>query len=208
MINQIIKFVVKKDCIEIAKNQLLSEKKRIEQQPESSEYRLFIDNNNPQIFFVFVGWKDKSAAEEYNSKPHYQQFLNTLDSSLVSPAEAMTLGATSPGPATEVKQYKEEDDPFTIFFIFKFKPEMRQRLLERFDTHITKTRQEEGNVLFDLYTIEGAPDTLAVYEHWRNESAVWDVHFKQPYSEVTGALMHEAVIGDLEQYMNFVTEIS
>jgi len=46
-----------------------------------------------------------------------------------------------------------------------------------------------------------------VYEHWRNESAVWDIHFRQTYSEVTGGLMKEVEVGEMEQYMNFVTEL-
>jgi hypothetical protein len=37
---------------------------------------------------------------------------------------------------------------------------------------------------------------------------VWDIHFNKPYSKVTGALMKEAVVGEMEQYMNFVTEIA
>jgi hypothetical protein len=52
----------------------------------------------------------------------------------------------------------------------------------------------------------GADDTLAVYEHWRKESDVWDVHFEQPYSVVMGALVQEAVVGDMAQYVNLVVE--
>jgi len=63
-------------------------------------------------------------------------------------------------------------------------------------------------LLFDLFTINGNDDTLAVYEHWRKESDVWDIHFNQPYSKVTGALMEKAVVGDMNQYMNFVTQIA
>lgn len=100
------------------------------------------------------------------------------------------------------------DDVFIILFIFQFHETFRDKLLERFAEHIALTRTEEGCLLFDLYTIDGKDDTLVVYEHWRNESAVWDIHFKQPYSEVTGALLQEAIIGIMKQYMNFVTELT
>jgi quinol monooxygenase YgiN len=50
----------------------------------------------------------------------------------------------------------------------------------RFEEHITNARKEEECLQFDLYTIDGQDDTLAVYEHWRKESDVWDIHFKQP----------------------------
>lgn len=51
-------------------------------------------------------------------------------------------------------------------------------------------------------------NTLAVYEYWRNESAVWGIHHKQPYSEIADALMKEAVVGDMGKYMNFVSALA
>ncbi|XQF93177.1 hypothetical protein ACOBV9_03420 [Pseudoalteromonas espejiana] len=46
-----------------------------------------------------------------------------------------------------------------------------------------------------------------MYEHWRSESDLWDIHFNQPYSIETGELLEQAVIGDMKQYMSFVSEI-
>jgi quinol monooxygenase YgiN len=85
---------------------------------------------------------------------------------------------------------------------------MQDSFVAQFKEHIAHTRQEHGNLLFDLYTIDNDDQTLVVYEHWRQESDVWDIHFQQPYAKVTGALMAEGVIGDMEQYMNFVTQIA
>ncbi|MEI8641776.1 antibiotic biosynthesis monooxygenase [Pseudoalteromonas sp. Hal099] len=80
--------------------------------------------------------------------------------------------------------------------------------MERFATHVTQTRsQEPGNLVFDLYSIENNDDTLVVYEHWRSESALWDIHFKQPYAVKTSELLAQAVVGDMQQYMSFVKEI-
>lgn len=121
----------------------------------------------------------------------------------------MTLNDTTPSPLHEnnPKSANEEDDIFIIFFIFKIKPGYREKILNQFKIHVPNTRaQEAGNIIFDLYTVEGQDDTFAVYEHWRKESDVWDIHFNQPYAVETGKLMNEAVVGELEQYMNFVTE--
>lgn len=80
-------------------------------------------------------------------------------------------------------------------------------MIAQFEKHITHTKNEAGNILFDLYTVDGSDDELVVYEHWRKESDVWDIHFHQPYAEETGALMEKAVVGDMKQHMNFVTEV-
>jgi len=48
-----------------------------------------------------------------------------------------------------------------------------EKLLSQFEIHIIKTcSEEEGNIIFDLYIIDGQEYTLAVYGHWRKESDV------------------------------------
>ncbi len=93
----------------------------------------------------------------------------------------MNLGETAPLPlyAKNPRRPNPEDEVFVIFFIFKFKEGYRERLLRRFEKHVVHTREEEGCLLFDLYTVEGAPDTLAVDEHWRKESDVWETELYQ-----------------------------
>lgn len=206
MINLIIKFTVKPAHTEAFKNVLLENKKGSEQEAGFRGMNLFVDNKNPNIIFAYDSWKDEAALESHKQTVHAQNMMQLAEIALESLPEIMMLGETNPTPAP-VKFLNSEDEPFVIFFIFKIKEEYRERLLNRFEIHIENTRKEQGNLLFDLYTVNGVNDTLVVYEHWRTASDVWDIHMKQPYSEITGALMNEAVVGDLEQYMSFVTEI-
>ena len=95
-----------------------------------------------------------------------------------------------------------------MFCILKIDTDYKAELLTQFEAHITQTRQQEqGNLLFDLYTVENQEDTLVIYEHWRKESDLWDIHFSQPYVIETAQLMEKAVIGEIKQYMSFVTEL-
>lgn len=209
MITKIVKFEVKAGSSESFRTVLSENKTGAAAEPGSVDMRIFVDRKNPNIFFSYERFTDEAALNAHKEQSYTQKLIDLFDTALVSPPECLNLADTAPAPiaVNEQKQPNIEDDVFVIFFIFKFKDGYRDKLLARFEEHISHTRQEEGNLLFDLYTIDGQDDTLAVYEHWRKESDVWDIHFKQPYSEVTGALMGEAVVGDMEQYMNFAKEI-
>jgi len=207
MLNQIIKFTVKSDYKDAFQAALLEAKKGTQQETGNVEVKQFVDNNNPNVFFEYMRWEDQAAIEHHQTQDYVTNIMNLAQDALECPPTILNLGETKPAPVP-LKKANPEDDVFIIFFIFKFKDGMRQKLLDRFEDHIENTRKEKGNLLFDLFTVNGDENTLAVYEHWRKESDVWDIHFKQPYAEITGALMHEAVIGDMEQYMNFVTEIN
>ncbi|MDM8517772.1 antibiotic biosynthesis monooxygenase [Desulfobacterales bacterium HSG16] len=113
---------------------------------------------------------------------------------LQSSVEILNLGETRPEPDHYSKPVNLDDDIFTVFSIFKIKKDYHKRLLKQFEKHIAHTRREDGCILFDLYTVDGTDDTLAAYEHWRNASALWDIHSKQPYTVETDALIKEAVI--------------
>lgn len=210
MITKIIKFAVKPEASEYFKTVLSENKTGAAKESGSVEMRIFADRKNLNLFFSYERFTDEAALNAHKEQSYTQKLIGLFDTALASPPECLNLADTVPAPVavSEQQQPKQEDDVFVIFFIFKFKNGYRDKLLARFKEHITLTRQEEGNLLFDLYTIDGQDDTLAVYEHWRKESDVWDIHFKQPYSEITGVLMGEAVVGDMEQYMNFVKEIA
>ncbi|MCL1067537.1 antibiotic biosynthesis monooxygenase [Shewanella olleyana] len=207
MLNQIVKFTVKPEYQAEFKAALLANKQGTASEAGNIEMKLFVDNQNPNVFFAFERWENQAAIEHHMAMPYTSAMIALFENSLEKPLELFNLGETTPLPVA-LKPANPEDDVFVILFIFKINPDMRQQLLTQFEEHITQTRKEPGNLLFDLYTVEDDDSTIAVYEHWRKESDVWDIHFNQPYSKVTGALMEQAVIGDMNQYMNFVTEIS
>lgn len=206
MINKIVKFNVKPEYTETFKAALLNDKMKAQREDGCIEFRLYVDNKNPNLFFTYERFIDKQAFDTHMDQDYVQEIEKLAAASLSSPVEFLSLGETNPLPIP-LKEANKEDDEFVIFFQFKFKDGYKDKLIERFGKHIPETRKEKGNLLFDLFTIDGQDDTLMVYEHWRKESDVWDIHFKQPYAEITGALMNESVVGNLEQYMNFVTEI-
>lgn len=203
----IIKFNVKSKFTEAFKQKLLVSQKNAEKEQGNIAIRIYQDNNNPSLFFVYERWADKAAVANHKLQPYTQALIELAQTALTEAPDSYTVEDTSPTPV-EPLEADPLDPRFNIFFIFKIKPGTRGKLLEQFKYHITHTRTEGGCLLFDLYTVDADEETLVVYEHWRKESDVWDIHFKQPYAMETGQLMEECVVGDMQQYMNFVSQIA
>ncbi|MEH6596251.1 MAG: antibiotic biosynthesis monooxygenase [Colwellia polaris] len=208
MITQIVKFDIKPEQIETFKAALVVDKQGAESEQGCLELRLFQDKNQAGVFFAYERFQDQAALDYHAEQSYVKNVLGMLESASKAAPTVMVLNNTAPTPLHEsnTKKVHEADDVFSVFFIFDIKPAYRQQLLTRFESHVENTRQEQGNLVFDLYTIDGKDDTLVIYEHWRKESDLWDIHFNQPYAIETGALLNEAVVGDLKQYMSFVEE--
>jgi len=206
MKNLIVKFTTKPEGRIAFMEALLENRKGSQKEEGFVGMNLFEDTKNPNIIFAYESWKDESAIDNHKQSVHTVDMLKVAETTLVCAPDVLILGDTKPAPVP-AKTTNAEDELLIIFFIFKIKEGYKQRLVDRFEIHIENTRKEKGNLLFDLYTVEGQDDTLVVYEHWRTESDVWEIHMKQPYAEITGKLMNEGVVGDLEPYMSFVKEI-
>lgn len=209
MLTLIVKFDVKPEQLETFKQVLNDNKLGSQNEPGMLEMRFFEGKDSPTTIFAYERWASAEAHQTHANQPYAKALFELAETALASPLEVLNLKDTHPAPLHESspKQVQPQDEVFSIFFIFKIKLEYREQLLKQFSSHIVHTRSEEpGNLVFDLYTIEGQDDTLVVYEHWRTESDVWDIHFNQPYAIDTGKLLEQAIVGDMKQYMNFVKE--
>ncbi len=207
MYNLLATFTVKQESIPAFKAACLQSLTASRKEAGNVEMMLYADDNKDNVFYVYSRWNNEAAYEFHKTLPHSVNIAKVAKASLLKAPELMSLGTTMPIPPHNLKQVNAEDQEETLFFIFKIKEGYRKRVIERFETHIKHSRTEEGNLLFDFYTIDGNENTFVVYENWRSKSALFDIHLKTPYSEVTGALLGEAMIGEMNQYMNFITEI-
>ncbi|MCL1065699.1 antibiotic biosynthesis monooxygenase [Shewanella olleyana] len=204
---QILKFTVKPESRDKFVAALMHNKQQSAQETGNIAMRLYVDNSNTNVLFAYDRWQDEEALNYHLQQTYTQKLLALAETTLAEPIDIQTLHDSALTPVAPL-QADKEDPRFNIFFIFKIKPGTRDALLAQFEKHITHTRTEPGCLLFDLYTVQDDPETLVVYEHWRKESDVWDIHFHQPYAVETGKLMEESVVGDMQQYMHFVTQLA
>ncbi len=203
MINRVIKFTVPPEQVHAFKASFAIASAGALQEPGFEQARLFVTRANPNTFFAYERLQDQEA---HAAMPHTRQLFDFLASSGTQ-VEQFNLGETVPAPVPLSANTDAVDNELAVFFIFKPRPGFRDQVLKQFTSHIQQARQESGNVVFDLYTIDDSNDTLMVYERWENEAALMETHFSQPYAQVTGALLNDAVPGNLEDGMHFSSEI-
>ena len=169
--------------------------------------KLYVDAADATTLYLYSQWESEAALRSHEEESYSKGLKLLADMALTAPPEVMNLTITEPAPDHGSKTLDPEDEGVTLLFIFKIKAGFREKILERFETHVAESRKEQGCIIFDMYTIDGVDDTFVVYEQWRSKSDLYDVHFNQPHSEITGALMQDAMAGTMEEYMHFVTEI-
>ena len=210
MIVQIVKFDIQPTHIALFKALLEDDKQGAKNEAGLLEMRLYQDKNLPNIFFAYERFESQSAIEHHAEQQYTKALLDALPTISNKAPEIFYLNGTTPAPLFEKnpKTVNAEDELFIMFCILKINTNYRAELLTQFEDHITQTRQQEqGNLIFDLYKVKNQEDTLVLYEHWRKESDLWDIHFNQPYVIETARLMEKAVVGEIKQYMNFVIEL-
>ncbi|MFD1552664.1 hypothetical protein DNU06_09140 [Putridiphycobacter roseus] len=206
-VTQLVKFTVKMDHVQEFKKATVNSLNLSLEEEGNIAMKLYTDDNNPAIIYVYSQWENKEAYKIHGDKPHTKELSKVVKKSLATKPEIMVLGNTKPFPVAS-KELASEDKEETLFFIFKVKDGYQDRVIKQFEKHIKNTRKEKGNLFFNLYTVEGDSTTFVVYENWRNAAAIWDIHMNQPYAKETGALLNEAIVGEMNDGMNFVSELN
>jgi quinol monooxygenase YgiN len=99
---------------------------------------------------------------------------------------AAVLGAPAfaqkPNPIiADVKaKLKNPDKPFTMVVVFKVKPGKEKAFVELVAAAKKKTRQEKGNLAYDLYQSAEQPEIYVNWEKWKNIDGLAD-HVKADY---------------------------
>lgn len=208
MFNLLAKFTVKPEFISEFKEAATHSVYESRKEEGNIEMRFFADDKKDNVFYVYSRWDNGAAYEFHKVLPHSKNIAKVAKATLLAPPEIIPLGLTKPTTARGQKHTNAEDDVETLFFMFDIKDGYRERIIERFETHVKESRKEDGNILFEFYTVDDKANTFVVFEQWRNKSALFDIHLKTEYSEHTGALMEDAMVGEMGQYMNFVTELA
>jgi quinol monooxygenase YgiN len=61
-----------------------------------------------------------------------------------------------------------------------FRPDDRQRVADLLATLVAASRREPGCVTYVAHTVEGEPDTVVIYEQYRDEQAL-EAHRASPH---------------------------
>lgn len=60
------------------------------------------------------------------------------------------------------------------------------------------TREEPGNVRFDVFRVQHEPDRLVIFEHWKDRASL-EEHWTRPYTQEAIRLFDEHLLAPLEE---------
>lgn len=89
-------------------------------------------------------------------------------------------------------------DEVIVMLRLKFKPGAIIDVLKEIVPSAVLTREEPGNIEFNIYRATDDEDCLVLFERWANQ-AVLDQHWQQEYTKRVLALFEENLIRPLSQ---------
>ena len=85
-----------------------------------------------------------------------------------------------------------------VMLRLKFKPGTIAHVLSELVPTVRLTREETGNIAFDVYRAQDDDDRLVLFERWSNQAAL-ELHWQQDYTKRALVLFEENLIRALSQ---------
>ena len=198
-------FKIKLDKIDLFKKEMLSNQDVVRKETGTLEMKLFQDKKDPENFLVFGINKGQNTLDEHSKAVDKRGIADRVESALIEAPKTLFLNNEKPLPTNDFSQIKTDKDGVLLFYLFEIKKGYKERFLKQLIKHTELTRQEEGNIRFDFYSIKGKENSFVIQEHWKNNEA-GIIHRKQSYTQVTGKLLKEAIV-ESSQHQFFVAQI-
>jgi len=91
-----------------------------------------------------------------------------------------------------------DDQEVIVMLRLKFKPGSIDHVLGEIVPTGVLTRQETGNIEFQIYRAQDDNDRLVLFERWANQAAL-DQHWQQDYTKRVLAIFEENLIRPLSE---------
>lgn len=86
-----------------------------------------------------------------------------------------------------------------VFVRFYIKPECKDQFLKLAAPCIRATRQEEGNISYDMGPERIADNAFTFFERWKDQASI-DLHESQPYFKAFDQAVGELMDGKVEVF--------
>ncbi|WP_353827703.1 putative quinol monooxygenase [Agromyces sp. SYSU T0242] len=176
-------------------------------EPGNLEMRLFQDVASPGTFFVLGRTDGAAGLEAHVEETEDRGIADEVAPALRTPPVTMELHELLPPRDRTAGQRRERPDDLIVFGVFDLEPGRRDEVLRTYELQVLAVRRSPASVGFEVYAVDGDPDRVLVVERWSDADAAQEFATTVPRSIATGALLAEAVTGDLASAMHVVREI-
>lgn len=201
-------FEIKPEGIDTFTAAMIDNQDQVRSEPGNLEMRMFQSASNPGAFFVFGRTDGQASMEAHSAEVDDRGIESQVAGTLQAPPVTMNLKETDPASDPLTRTVTVRDGALTVIGIFTLKPGYRDQVLEKYATQVPLCRADEANILFEVYALQDDDNQLVVIERWTDQPAALDFSTTRPHSIETGALLQEAVDGDLADQLHVVSEIA
>lgn len=206
MIRVIAKFDVKPDMRTAFLDGLRAVRDGAVNEKGAIGWDMYAATDDPNQFWVDERYQDQAAVDIHQSQPYIKALGALAATALSGPPAAYMVDQAIEAIGTP----KPIDDPASavqMFFVLNVNEGSSDQVIDRFKIHVPLARAEQGNVLFDAFTISGEPNTILVHEIWQKPADLWETHFGNEYTQNTGKILGQCVDGDLARLMHIVVPV-
>jgi quinol monooxygenase YgiN len=155
-------------------------------------FQLLQRTGRPNQFVILEAWRDADALQAHNEAAHTQQMLKSLDPLQISAFDQRQHTALSVAPAKPTKA--------TLYAITHVDiiPTMKDTGIALVEAFAQASRNDGGNVLFDVLTLNARTNHMTVVEAWesrddqeRHADAAATRAFREKLLPLSGSLYDE-----------------
>ncbi|RZJ72554.1 putative quinol monooxygenase [Flavobacterium sp.] len=205
LVTLFVKVKAKSGSISKAKSVLLSDVRGAWTESGNLKMELYSAEENPDTFYLFERWENQAALENHFVQPYTKGAFDLQNGDLDAPIEMNYL--TELFPKNE-KLQKEAHRPLTTLLVdFKTKPGNGAALQSLFKEFVPIVRNENGNVEFHFYKVNGNDERFVLYERWESQAAL-DAHNQSATTAKLVSAVSELIFGTVQQSVIFADDIS
>lgn len=162
---------------------------------------LYEDRNISNTLYLYEKWENRQALWKHFELPHTQQAFKAGEK-YGAGVEFLYLKAILPVSEKEIKLPDAADETVDLFIEFTVKENLKEKFLEKMFKSIRMSRQEKGNIAFQLYKVRNHSSKFVLRERWRNQE-VLDAHLQKSYTKELLEIFPEVLAVPLHDGKNY-----
>ncbi|TBU98528.1 putative quinol monooxygenase [Stutzerimonas kirkiae] len=151
------------------------------QEAGNLSFDVFQPEDGAATLLLFERWVSQAALDEHFATPHLKVVERGLATAQAATPTSLRLVEIEPQGAQQRKPLARPGDSRNVIVILKARPEQEQAFLDAWREAIPFSRAAPGNHAFELYAVEGQPQTYVLFERW-DSVASHEAHLAQDYS--------------------------
>ncbi len=176
-------------------------------EPGNLSFSLYRPEDGKRQPIWFERFSDKAAHNHYKEQDYFKKAITVIQKSLVGTPRAIELSEVDEVPAAVPTLTDTLETTRHVIVLFDVKPEKRQSFIDAMAEVVSRSRQAQGNLEYNLYQYAADPDKFVRMEGWES-LADYEAQWQTEYTKRLGAVTAGFFVADPMDTRWSLTDIS